>query len=446
MRKLRRVVRPWMERLADRCLLSGYNVAQVTHAYGLDAITFTSASGHPIAGDGSGKTIALIEAYDDPNIASDLHVFDQANGLPDPTLSVVNQAGTKTNSVWTSEEMLDVEWAHAIAPGAGILVVEARSDTLGDLITAVDLARNTPGVAVISMSWGFNETASETAFDAHFQTPAGHQGITFVAASGDYGTAHGPEYPSSSPRVLAVGGTTLSVDALGDYLGEVAWSETGGGSSPFEPEPGYQARVQTSGHRSTPDVAFLGDPNTGVAVYETPPRGGTGSWITVGGTSLGTPAWAAIIVIVDQGRALAGKGSLDGPTQTLPALYSLPASDFHAVPTPPPYSPWGGGLNPFGFSFHGWTFLRHPSRRRSGSSSGTASGANSITGLGSPIGNRLIPDLVASDLTVPLSLSAPQGGSHHHASARPTRHPAASRSSASPSPHDAPGSNDASRE
>src|SRR5581483_6770730 len=132
-----------------------------------------------------------------------------------------------------------------------------------------------------------------------------------------------------------------------------------GGSSPFEPEPGYQAKSQASGHRSTPDVAFLGDPNTGVAVYESPPRGGTGSWITEGGTSLGTPAWAAIIAIVDQGRALAGKGSLDGPTQTLPALYSLPSTDFDAISMPPPYSPWGGGVNPFGFPPSGGYFLQH---------------------------------------------------------------------------------------
>src|SRR6185437_2662760 len=104
MRKLRRVVRPWMERLDDRCLLSGYNVAQVTHAYGLDAITFPSASGQRIAGDGSGETIAMIEAYNDPNLASDLHVFDQANGLADPSLSVINEAGGKTNAVWASEE------------------------------------------------------------------------------------------------------------------------------------------------------------------------------------------------------------------------------------------------------------------------------------------------------------------------------------------------------
>ena len=342
MGKPRRVVRPCLDRLDDRCLLSGYTVAQVTQAYGLNAISFPSASGQPSTGDGSGETIALIEAYHDPNLSSDVRVFDQSNGLPDPNLSVADQAGTRTDAVWASEETLDVEWSHAIAPGAAILVVEAPSDSLGDLITAVDLARNTPGVATVSMSWGFGETAGETALDSHFQTPAGHQGITFVAASGDDGAANGPEYPSSSPRVLAVGGTTLSTDGSGNYVGESTWSGSGGGYSPYEPEPAYQASVQTTRHRSTPDVAFLADPYSGVEVYETPPGGSVGSWLTVGGTSLGTPAWAAIIAIVDQGRALQGKPSLDGPTQTLPAaLQPSPPTDFHTVFPPPPASPLG---------------------------------------------------------------------------------------------------------
>ena len=139
-------------------------------------------------------------------------------------------------------------------------------------MSAVDLARNTPGVVAVSMSWGFSETASETAFDSHFQTPAGHQGVTFLAASGDNGTANGPDYPSSSPRVVAVGGTTLTTDLSGNYVGEATWSGSGGGYSPYEPEPIYQATVQTTHHRSTPDVAFVADPNTGVEVYETPPR------------------------------------------------------------------------------------------------------------------------------------------------------------------------------
>jgi hypothetical protein len=418
MRKPRRVVRPDMERLDDRCLPSGFTAAELTHAYGLDAITFTSPTGQPVAGNGSGETIALIEAYHDPNLTSDLQVFDQANGLPGPPLSVVDQASTKTNAVWASEEMLDVEWAHAIAPGASILVVEARSDSLGDLMNAVDVARNTPGVAAVSMSWGFSETSAETAFDAHFQTPAGHQGITFLAASGDAGPANGPDYPSSSPRVVAVGGTTLSTDLSGNYAGEVTWSGSGGGYSPYEPEPHYQASVQTTGHRSTPDVAFLADPNTGVEVYETPPRSNVGSWLIVGGTSLGTPAWAAIIAIVDQGRALDGKGSLDGPTQTLPALYTLPSTDFHSVQSLPPISPLGNGINLFGFSLHGWPFLRHPGKQ----AAGTAASANTTTGRGSPVGPSLVGDLVDSDLTEPVSTF---GGhrSHAHASARASGHP-----------------------
>ncbi len=283
---------------------------------------------------------------------------------------------------------------------------------------AVDVARNTPGVVAVSMSWGFNESAGETAFDSHFLTPAGHQGITFIASSGDSGTANGPEYPSSSPRVLAVGGTTLAIDDAGDYLGEIAWSGSGGGYSRYEPQPGFQAAVQSSAHRSTPDVAFDADPYSGVEVYETPPGGSVGSWLTVGGTSLGSPAWAAIIAIVDQGRALEGKGSLDGPTQTLPALYSLPSTDFHTVFTPPPFSPWGGGVNPFGYSSHGWPFLRRAGKVRAGSSTK----ANINTGLGSPIGPRLVAGLVASDVDVPLPSSAGHAGSRARASSRTSQH------------------------
>ena len=128
MPRRRRGLRPFVDQLDDRCLLSGSSgltPAQITAAYGLNAITFTTSSGSTVKGDGTGETIALIEMYHDPNLASDLHTFDQQYGLPDPTLNVVNQAGTQTDSGWGQEESLDVEWAHAIAPGASILVVEA---------------------------------------------------------------------------------------------------------------------------------------------------------------------------------------------------------------------------------------------------------------------------------------------------------------------------------
>jgi hypothetical protein len=212
---------------------------------------------------------------------------------------------------------------------------------------------------------------------------------------------------------VAVGGTTLTTDLSGNYVAEVNGSGSGGGYSPYEREPVYQGTVQTTHHRSTPDVAFVADPNTGVEVYETPPRGNGGSWLTVGGTSLGTPSWAAIIAIVDQGRALEGKGSLDGPTQTLPALYSLPAADFHPVQTLPPLSPIGNGINLFGFSFHGWPFLRRSGKK----TAGATSGADTTTGLGSPVGPSVIRDLVASNVTERIS-NLRGRGAHVQASAR----------------------------
>ncbi len=275
MPRTRRGLRPFVDLLDDRCLLSvstGLTPAQITAAYGLNAITFTPSSGSPVTGDGSGETIALIEMDHDPNLTSDLHTFDQKFGLPDPTLNVVNQAGTQTNSGWGEEESLDVEWAHAIAPGASILVVEAapantNMQAIQNLMAAVQTASTAstasglgiPPVAVVSMSWGVNEFSGETQYDSDFTTP----GITYVAASGD---TPGVEYPAASPDVLAVGGTTLTLNALGTYS-ETAWYDSGGGYSAFEAEPGYQQSVQTTGQRSVPDVAFDADPNTGAGLF-----------------------------------------------------------------------------------------------------------------------------------------------------------------------------------
>lgn len=144
---------------------------------------------------------------------------------------------------------MDVEWAHAIAPGANILVVEAapsysQTQELQNLLNAVNTARNSAGVVAVSMSWGFNEMQNESSYDSYFTTPSGHQGITFVAASGDSGVV---EYPSASPNVLAVGGTTLNLTSVGAYGSESSWISSGGGYSQFEQEPSYQGTVQTSG-------------------------------------------------------------------------------------------------------------------------------------------------------------------------------------------------------
>ncbi len=236
MRKRRR--RDWKPRcdyLDDRCLLSGYTPAQITSAYGLSGITFTSPSGKSVAGNGAGQTIALIEMDHDPNIQASLDAFDAEYGLPSTTLDVIDQAGSQTDSGWAEEETLDVEWAHAIAPGANIVVVEAAPGNtdaliLSNLMTAVQTATNTAGVSVVSMSWGLSEFSNETTYDSNFTAP----GITYIASSGDSGQV---EWPAVSPNVLAVGGTSLEVSGSGAYESESGWVDAGGGVSRIESEP-----------------------------------------------------------------------------------------------------------------------------------------------------------------------------------------------------------------
>ncbi len=329
-RRRQRTFRALLERLEDRSLLSSLTPAQVRHAYGVDAIVF-SAGGQTVKGTGAGQTIAVIVADHNPYLSAEVHAFDAANGLPDPVLTQVNLAGGQIDDGWAQEEALDVEWAHAIAPGASFLVVEAASDQVSDLMSAVNVARQSPGVAVVSMSWGGAEFRGQANYDAIFTTPAGHNGVTFVTASGDSGGKYGAEWPASSPNVVAVGGTSLRVDAAGNVLSEVAWSDSGGGVSRVVSRPAYQAFVQRTGRRTTPDVAMVADPNTGVAVYTIAPSTGQGFWQVLGGTSLSAQLFGGLVAIADQGRALRGAGTLDGPSQTLPGLYSLPSSAYRDV-------------------------------------------------------------------------------------------------------------------
>jgi hypothetical protein len=353
LRPRRRRFTPLAEGLDQRCLLSGLTVAQVETAYGLSGLTFGGQ-----AANGAGQTIAIVDGFNDPNIQTELSVFDNANNLPPPpSLRVVGQSGGAPTSAsdagWAQEEALDVEWAHALAPGAAIVVVSANSGTIPDLMAGVQTAVGIGGVSVVTMSWSGNEGLYYSpAYDSIFAKP----GITFVAASGDGGYYGGVQYPASSPYVLSVGGTTLQVDASGNYLSETPWFGTSGGISLIEPEPSYQFSVQSTGGRTVPDVAFIGNPDTGVAVYSMDPYNGQGSWQNVAGTSLGAQAWGALIAVVDQGRALAGKPALSS-TAALNALYTLPSSDFHTV----------------------------------------AGGYNTQTGLGTPNGGALINDLVASN-------------------------------------------------
>ena len=296
----------------------------------------------------------------------------------------MDPAGPGTTS-WEGEEALDVEWAHAVAPEASIDLVEANSDNFSDMMAAVNTARKLAGVSVVSMSFDWTESAarcaqrhgSELSSDATFTTPAGHQGVTFVAATGDDGYPGG--YPAYSPNVLAVGGTSLYCNPDGSYDYEYAWSGSGYGHSNYEPEPGFQASVQSSGAREIADVSFDANPNTGVAIYDSYDLGSSTPWGQIGGTSLATPCWAGLVAIANQLRASQGLGSLDGASQTLPGLYALPQTDFH--------SPYYG------------------------------SGYNEPTGLGTPVANKLVPDLAslaglgqATTMTVSAAGAATYGG------------------------------------
>jgi hypothetical protein len=375
----------------------GFTPQQIRAAYGINSVAFGA-----IAGDGSGQTIAIVDAYDDPNLinssapnfrSSDLAEFDRQFNLPDPpSFTKLSQDGSTTglpatdpsgagnpSGNWEVEEALDVEWAHAIAPKASLILVECNSNSESDLFSGVVTAAGLSGVATVSLSWGDNESTGETSWDRYFQTPKGHQGVTFVASAGDWGSPG--VYPAFSPNVVAVGGTTLTLNLDGSYQGETAWSSSGGGVSSVEKEPAYQQGVQNTGFRTIPDVAFNGDPSTGVAVYDSYNDPGAGPWHTTGGTSLSAPAWAALIAIADQGRVAEGGTTLDGGTQTLPALYALAAADFHDIT--------GGG--------------------NGGSSAGP--GYDQVTGLGTPRADLLVPDLADSSLPDQLVVTAQPSGS-----------------------------------
>jgi subtilase family serine protease len=351
----------------------GYTPSQISSAYGFNQISsFSTQSGSEPA-NGSGQTIAIVDAYNDPNIASDLAVFDSTFGIAaPPSFKIVSETGSSklpaTNPGWDTEISLDVEWAHAIAPGANILLVETTSDRWSDLIAGVDYAKNQAGVSVVSMSWDVPEYRVEAATDSTFTTAANHP-VTFVAAAGDYGSP--PLYPSTSPNVLSVGGTTLNLSGS-SYSSETAWSDGGGGVSMIEKEPAFQDGAQNSGYRSAPDVAYDADPNTGFAVYDTiDDRYGTG-WQEIAGTSAGAPQWAALIAIADEGLSAAGKPAL---AQAQQRLYSLPANAFHDITS---------------------------------GSNGTYSagvGYDAVTGLGTPVANVLVSDLVNGTTGSPTGLT-----------------------------------------
>jgi subtilase family serine protease len=391
-----------VEQLEARTVPSSvvYTPAQIRTGYGFDSIPLLSGK----AVDGTGQTIAIVDAYNDSRILSDANTFNRAFGLPvltkGTTFKQVNQAGGTTlprgNAGWGEEMSLDVEWAHAIAPGANILLVEANSNSYSDLLTAVSYAGSHANV--VSMSWGGGEFSNEASLDStYFQ----QTGVTYVASAGDSGAA--AEWPASSADVVSVGGTTLNLTSVGTYFSETAWSSSGGGTSALEPEPSYQVNAGiTGGKRTVPDVAYNADPNTGVYVYDS--YGVYPGLYAFGGTSAGAPQWAGLVALADQARGSTGVGStksLTGSTQVLPTLYSQLAN-------PTTYSN----------TFNDIT---------SGSNGNPATkGYDQVTGLGTPQARAVIAALAATTLSPNISgsgSSSPTGssgsGSGHRHSAVP---------------------------
>jgi subtilase family serine protease len=423
-------------RMLDATGPTGMSPQQIRSAYGINQIMF---SGGTVAGNGAGQTIAIVEAYDDLHISADLAAFDAAYGLnAPPSLTVLNLGATTTDAGWALETSLDVEWAHAMAPAAKIVVVEASSATIAALFSAVSYASTLPGVSVVSMSWGTSEFVGESSYDSLFTTPAGHTNVAYVAASGDSGAWYGPMYPSVSPNVLAVGGTSLALGAGNTYASESGWSGSTGGFSGLalgfwysESEPSYQTSTLISagmsyGVRTTPDVSLSADPSSGYSVYDSTGYGGHSGWFQVGGTSAAAPAWAGLVAIADQGLATGGKGPLSS-SQLLTQLYSLPSSDFHDITsgtngysatagydlvtglgTPKASAVVAGLLSANGVSEAAVT------RSSTGSSSATSTGSSSATSTG--------PSGTTTTTQSPTSTS--QRGSHtksHHTKIHHTR-------------------------
>ena len=279
-------------------------------------------------------------------------------------------------------------------------------------------ASKLPGVSVVTLSYGEPESAlaasglNEQSLDSDFTTP----GVTFLAASGDSGIygngGHqvAANYPAASPNVVSVGGTSIVIDSAGDYpgtgpSGEVAWGDGtqsgtdgggGGGLSAVEPEPAWQtgvvpASIDPTGARALPDVSMDSGSAQEYDVFTSTLSGSSDSasavgWLGDAGTSAASPIWAGLIAIADQGRALAGGTPLTGYTQTLPALYSLPAADFHDIV-------YGNNGDPAG------------------------PGYDLATGLGTPVANLLVPDLAGYELPSQMAIkteppSSVVAGSH----------------------------------
>ena len=303
---------------------SGYGPTQIQSAYKLTGLR------------SGGRTVAVVDAYNDPDAAANLATYRSTYGLAPCTAASgcfrqVNESGASSplpsgDYGWAEEESLDLDAISAACPDCHILLVEASTPTTSDFAEAEDTAAAAAGVVAISNSFGGTENASELGDDVSFD----HPGIAITASAGDSG--YGLEWPAASRYVTAVGGTTLSAASNARGWTETAWSGTGGGCSAYEPKPSWQHDTGCA-NRTDNDVAADADPSTGLSIYDTYNWCGSNpicdllielgivqgldGWVQIGGTSLASPLVASVYALagntgsVDYGRyPYAHRGSL----------------------------------------------------------------------------------------------------------------------------------------
>ncbi|AYV77898.1 MAG: peptidase S8 and S53 subtilisin kexin sedolisin [Edafosvirus sp.] len=280
---------------------------QITKAYGVDKLNTT----------GNGTIIALIDAYDYPNAQIDFDIFCNTYNLSMQTLIIhkmTNLTGhyPSFNADWSIEQAVDIQWAHAIAPNAQIMLVQSFSDGGNDLFDGIVWAINN-GANIISMSWGFGTMSFDILLDNIFLDGD----IVFLASSGDSGSIE--DYPACSPYVMAIGGTRLVLNNDDTRKEETGWSKSGGGICAIEVAPEYQINSTlgtNSIFRQNPDVSAVADPATPVSIYC------NGEWIGTGGTSVASPIWAGIIAHANEARRNIKKSFLS-TTTVLNAIYAI---------------------------------------------------------------------------------------------------------------------------
>ncbi|TWV53404.1 peptidase S8 [Streptomyces misionensis] len=273
---------------------SGYGPSDLQAAYGL-----TSAA----SAKGSGETIAIVDAYNDPNAEADLAKYRSYYGLPACTkasgcFKQVSQTGSTTSlptsdAGWSEEISLDLDMASAICPNCNILLVEATTPTMANLGTAVNEAVKL-GAKFVSNSYGGSESSSDSSYDSSYFN---HPGVAITVSAGDSG--YGAEYPAASQYVTSVGGTALTKSSTTRGWSETVWNTsstegTGSGCSAYDAKPSWQTDTGCA-KRTIADVSAVADPATGVSVYDS--YGVTAGWYTFGGTSASSPIIASVYAL-----------------------------------------------------------------------------------------------------------------------------------------------------